>query len=238
MTKLVIDILTLFPEIYPGPLGNSIVGRAVESGLVEINAVDLRHYTTDRRGTVDDKPYGGGPGMLMLADVLAKAIEDRRREESLVILTSPRGEVFNQSAARELSHSKHLIVVCGHYEGVDQRVIDLLIDREYRIGDFVLTSGNLAAMVMSDAIIRLLPGALGSGESSEDESFGNGLLEYPQYTRPAEFRDCKVPMVLLSGDHKKIAEWRLNKSEQLTRERRPDLWEEYVKDKKLGGKLK
>ncbi len=238
MTKLVIDILTLFPEIYPGPLGNSIVGRAVESGLVEINAVDLRHYTTDRRGTVDDKPYGGGPGMLMLADVLAKAIEDRRREESLVILTSPRGEVFNQSAARELSHSKHLIVVCGHYEGVDQRVIDLLIDREYRIGDFVLTSGNLAAMVMSDAIIRLLPGALGSDESSEDESFGNGLLEYPQYTRPAEFRDCKVPMVLLSGDHKKIAEWRLNKSEQLTRERRPDLWEEYVKDKKLGGKLK
>ncbi len=176
--------------------------------------------------------------MLMLADVLAKAIEDRRREGSLVILTSPRGEVFNQSAARELSHSKHLIVVCGHYEGVDQRVIDLLIDREYRIGDFVLTSGNLAAMVMSDAIIRLLPGALGSDESSEDESFGNGLLEYPQYTRPAEFRDCKVPMVLLSGDHKKIAEWRLNKSEQLTRERRPDLWEEYVKDKKLGGKLK
>lgn len=238
MTELKIDVLTLFPEIYPGPLGGSIIGRAVKNGLVGINAVDLRRYAPDRRGTVDDKPYGGGPGMLMMAQVLADAITDLRKEDTLVMLTSPRGRRFNQAEAAELSQMNHLLIVCGHYEGVDQRVIDLMIDREYSIGDFVLTSGNLAAMVMADAIVRLLPGALGSDESSEDESFSDGLLEYPQYTRPPVFRGCEVPEVLTSGDHAKIAAWRAGESERLTRERRPDLWEQFLKTKKLGGKLK
>ncbi len=233
-----IDILTLFPEIYPGPLGGSIVGRAVRNGLAEINAVDLRRYAPDRRGTVDESPYGGGPGMLMMAQVLADAIEDLRQEGTMVILTSPRGRRFEQSAARELSGMKHLLIVCGHYEGVDQRVIDLLIDREYSIGDFVLTSGNLAAMVMTDAIVRLLPGALGCDQSSEDESFSDGLLEYPQYTKPRNFRGLEVPEVLLSGDHGAIARWRQEESERITMERRPDLWEHFLKTKKLGGKLK
>ncbi len=238
MIELKIDILTLFPEMYPGPLGESIIGRAVRNGLVEINAVDLRRYASDQRGTVDEKPYGGGPGMLMKVEVLTAAIEDLRREETLVLLTSPRGRRFDQAAAVELSCRKHLLIVCGHYEGVDQRVIDQLIDREYSIGDMVLTSGNLAAMVMVDAMVRLLPGALGCEESSSDESFSGGLLEYPQYTRPPEFRGRTVPDILLSGDHQRIAAWRREESERLTRERRPDLWERYLKTKKLGGKLK
>ena len=155
-----------------------------------------------------------------------------------MLLTSPRGRRFDQAAAVELSCRKHLLIVCGHYEGVDQRVIDQLIDREYSIGDMVLTSGNLAAMVMVDAMVRLLPGALGCEESSSDESFSGGLLEYPQYTRPPEFRGRTVPDILLSGDHQRIAAWRREESERLTRERRPDLWERYLKTKKLGGKLK
>ncbi len=238
MIELKIDILTLFPEMYPGPLGESIIGRAVRNGLAEVTAIDLRRYASDRRGTVDEKPYGGGPGMLMKVEVLSAAIEDLRGEDTLVLLTSPRGRRFDQAAAAELSRRSHLLIVCGHYEGVDQRVIDQLVDREYSIGDMVLTSGNLAAMVMVDAMVRLLPGALGCEESSGDESFAEGLLEYPQYTRPPEFRGRTVPEVLLSGDHQRIAAWRREESERLTRERRPDLWERYLQTKKLGGKLK
>ncbi|MBQ4107317.1 MAG: tRNA (guanosine(37)-N1)-methyltransferase TrmD [Lentisphaeria bacterium] len=231
-----IDILTLFPEIYPGPLGVSIIGRAVKRGLAEINAVNLRDYADDRRGTVDDRPYGGGPGMLMNVEVLAKAITALRKPETLVVLTSPRGRRFDQAAARELSGKEHLLLVCGHYEGVDQRLIDSMIDREYSLGDFVMTSGNLAAMAMTDAIIRLLPGALGHDESSQDESFTDGLLEYPQYTRPPEFRGMAVPEVLLNGDHARIAAWRKKEAERLTRERRPDLWRDFLNNQKLGGK--
>ena len=231
-----IDILTLFPEIYPGPLGVSIVGRAVKRGLAEIRVVNLRDFAHDRRGTVDDRPYGGGPGMLMNVEVLAEAITALRRPESVVVLTSPRGRRFDQAAARELSGKAHIVLVCGHYEGVDQRLIDSMIDREYSLGDFVMTSGNPAAIAMTDAIVRLLPGALGDDESSEDESFSEGLLEYPQYTRPPEFKGMTVPEVLLNGDHARIAAWRRREAERLTRERRPDLWKEYLNNQKLGGK--
>lgn len=223
-----IDVLTLFPELFPGPLGNSIVGRAVKQDLVEINAVDIRDFSKDARGTVDEKPYGGGPGMLMVPDVLTEAVESVRKENSVVILTSPRGEVFNQKIAAELAQAEHLVLVCGHYEGVDQRVIDLAIDREISLGDFVMSSGNIAAMAIADAVIRLLPGVLGDDESAVEESHSMGLLEYPQYTRPAEFKGRKVPEVLLGGDHGKIAEFRRQQAEKVTRERRPDLWEKYL----------
>jgi tRNA (guanine37-N1)-methyltransferase len=232
---LQIDIITLFPDIFFGPLAESIVGRAVKSGLVKINTVNLRDYAHDERGTVDDKPYGGGPGMLMKAEPLFEAIEAVRTEKSLVILTSPQGQSFNQQMAGELKGYEHLIFVCGHYEGVDERVRTTLIDKEISIGDYILTSGNLAAMVMTDAIVRLLPGALGCDASSEDESFSQGLLEYPQYTRPPEFRGMKVPEILLSGDHGKIAQWRKEQSEARTRDRRPDLWDKNLKDKTLNG---
>jgi tRNA (guanine37-N1)-methyltransferase len=223
MIDLRIDIITLFPDIFFGPFKESIIGRAVKQGLVEINTVNLRKYTHDERATVDDKPYGGGPGMLMKVEPLFEAVEDLRTEQSLVILTSPQGERFNQKMAVEMTAQDHLIIICGHYEGVDERVRAGLVDREISIGDYVLTSGNLAAMVMTDAIVRLLPGVLGSAESSVDESFANGLLEYPQYTRPVEFRGMKVPDVLLSGNHAEIAAWRLKQSQDRTRQRRPDL---------------
>ncbi len=233
-----IEVLTLFPEAFPGPLGESITGRAVESGLVTVSAVNLRDFAHDARGTVDDKPYGGGPGMLMKVEVLFEAVEALRRPETAVIFPTPRGRKFTQALAREWSTREHLLFVCGHYEGMDQRVYDRLADYEVSIGDYVLTSGVLPAMVMADAVIRLLPGALGSGESSEQESFSESLLEYPQYTRPPEFRGLKVPEVLLSGDHGRIERWRRAESERLTRERRPDCWREYLRDrnKKSGGR--
>ena len=223
-----IDILTLFPEMFPGPLGESIIGRAAARELARIQAIDLRRFAHDARGTVDDKPYGGGPGMLMKVEPIVEAVESVRRPESVVILTSPRGERFNQRLAAELAKERHLVIIAGHHEGVDQRAIELAVDREISLGDFVLTSGNLAAMVMADAIVRLLPGVLGHDESSVDESHSAGLLEYPQYTRPPEFRGLKVPEVLLSGDHGRVDAWRQRQSERLTRERRPDLWEMYL----------
>jgi len=221
--KLHIDVITIFPEMYPGPLGVSIVGRAIRNGRIAVNAVDLRRFAHDERGTVDDKPYGGGPGMLMKVEPVVEAVESLRRPDSTVVMTSPRGERFTQGTARELAVCGHLIVVCGHYEGIDERAREVLKMRELSIGDYVLTSGNLAAMVMIDAVARLLPGVLGCDESSESESFSEPLLEYPQYTRPAEFRGRGVPEILVSGDHGKIAKWRRAQAEALTRERRPDL---------------
>lgn len=218
-----IDIITLFPDIFFGPLGESIIGRAREQKLVEINTVDLRRFSHDARGTVDDKPYGGGPGMLMKVEPVFEAVESLKSEDSLVILTSPQGKRFRQADARELATMKHIIFVCGHYEGIDERIRTTIIDREYSIGDYVLTSGNLPAMVMVDATVRLLPGVLGSDESSVDESFANDLLEYPQYTRPPEFRGMKVPEILLSGNHGQIASWRKAQSLERTKLRRPDL---------------
>lgn len=223
-----IDIITLFPEIF-APLNESIIGRARKQGLVEINVVNLRDYTHDRRGTVDDVPYGGGPGMLMKPEPLFEAVEALRGPGSLVVLTGPRGRRFTQSAARGLTEVPHLIMICGHYEGVDERVREGLTDLEISIGDYVLTNGNLAAMVIVDAVVRLLPGVLGCGESSADESFSGNLLEYPQYTRPAEFRGMAVPEVLLSGNHAEIAAWRKRQSQELTRRLRPDLLSEEEK---------
>lgn len=225
-TELQIDIVTIFPGVFAGPLDESIVGRARQQGLVTVNLVDLREFTADRRRTVDDKPYGGGPGMLMKPEPLFLAVEALRREGSVVVLMSPRGVRLEQALVRELAKCSHLIVIAGHYEGVDERVL-ALVDREISIGDYILTSGNLPAMVLVDAVTRLQPGALGDEGSSEEESFGNGLLEYPQYTRPEEYRGMRVPEVLRSGDHGEIARWRREEAERLTRERRPDLWEQY-----------
>lgn len=220
---LQIDIITLFPECFFGPLDESIIKRAREKGLVEIRTVDLRKFADDERGTVDDRPFGGGPGMVMKPEPLFKAVESIRHEDSIVIFTSPAGRRFDQKMARELSQVKHMIIISGHYEGVDQRAVDSLVDQEISIGDYVLTNGNLAAMVMIDAAVRLIPGALGCDESSVSESFTEPLLEYPQYTRPRDFRGMAVPDILLSGDHGAIARWRTAESLRRTAQRRPDL---------------
>ena len=197
----------------------------MKNGIVEINAVNLRDYTHDRHQTVDDKPFGGGPGMLMKPEPLFEAVEALRKDDTKVILTGPRGEQFSQKIASELAQESHLVIVCGHYEGVDERVRKHLVDREISIGDYILTSGNLPAMVMCDALVRLMPGALGCDESDVDESFSteSGFLEYPQYTRPADFRGWTVPDVLLSGNHALIEKWRLNEAFLETLRRRPDL---------------
>jgi len=228
---LQIDIVTLFPDAFFGPFAESIIARALNEGLISINTVNPRDFTEDKHRTVDDTPYGGGPGMLMMADPLCRAIESCRKKDSLVILTSPRGKVFNQAMAREFSLIKHLIVVCGHYEGVDERVRELLIDKEVSIGDYVLTNGNIPAMAIVDCVARLLPGVLGDDSSSEEESFTNGLLEYPQYTRPLLYRGLKVPDVLLSGNHKRIKEWRREQAILKTKECRIDLYEKFLENK-------
>lgn len=197
----------------------------MKNGIVEINAVNLRDYTHDRHQTVDDKPFGGDPGMLMKPEPLFEAVEALRKDDTKVILTGPRGEQFSQKIASELAQESHLVIVCGHYEGVDERVRKHLVDREISIGDYILTSGNLPAMVMCDALVRLMPGALGCDESDVDESFSteSGFLEYPQYTRPADFRGWTVPDVLLSGNHALIEKWRRNEAFLETLRRRPDL---------------
>lgn len=218
-----IDIITLFPEIFFGPLASSITGRALRENKVEIRAIDLRDYTHDRRKTVDDKPFGGGPGMLMKVEPLYEAVSSLKQDGTKVILMGPAGGRFTQQTAHALSGERHLIFICGHYEGVDQRVRDLLVDMELSIGDYILTNGNLAAMVMVDAIVRLLPGVLGDDESAAQESFENGLLEYPQYTQPVEFHGMKVPDVLLSGNHARIGQWRRAESMNTTLLVRPDL---------------
>jgi len=220
-----IDVLTLFPGMFPGPLDESIIKRACESGRLQLGVHDLRDYTHDRHRTVDDRPFGGGPGMLLKAEPLFEAVEALRGEKTRVILTSPAGRPFRQEIARELAGEKHLLLVCGSYEGFDERVRQSLADDEISIGDYVLTNGALPAMVIVDAVTRLLPGVLGDDESSQDESFSGCLLEYPQYTRPAEFRGMNVPEVLLSGDHAAIEKWRREQATVQTRQRRPDLLE-------------
>ena len=220
---LVFDIITLFPDAFFGPFAESIIARAEKNKLVKINTVDLRNYTTDKHRSVDDKPYGGGPGMLMMPDPVFKAVEDLKTEDSLVILMSPQGKVYKQKMAYELSNQKHLIIICGHYEGLDERIRKQLVDIEISMGDYILTNGNIPAMALVDSVVRLIPGVLGSIESAETESFADGLLEYPQYTRPEVYRGMKVPDVLLSGNHQKIKEWRKNKAYDRTLERRPEL---------------
>jgi tRNA (guanine37-N1)-methyltransferase len=218
-----LDILTLFPGMFAGPLDESILKRARAAGAVEIRLVDIRQFTTDRHHTADDTPFGGGPGMVMKAEPIFAAVEAVRTPEARVILMSPRGRRFEQRIAVELSQVPHLILVCGHYEGVDERVRLHLVDEELSVGDYVLTGGELAAMVVVDAVTRLLPGVLGAHASLEEESHTAGLLEYPHYTRPAELRGWRVPDVLLSGNHAEIARWRRREALLITRERRPDL---------------
>src|SRR5881397_1967554 len=220
-----IDVLTLFPEMFAGPLDVSIIKRARESGLLDLRVHNLRDYAHDRHRTVDDKPFGGGPGMLLKPEPIFEAVEQLARAETRVILLSPVGRQFNQSLARELARQERLLLICGSYEGFDERVREALADDELSIGDYVLTNGALPAMVVIDAITRLLPGALGDDQSSHDESFSHGLLEYPQYTRPVEFRGMKVPEVLLSGNHSEIENWRREQARNRTKERRRDLKE-------------
>jgi tRNA (guanine37-N1)-methyltransferase len=221
-----IDVLTLFPGMFAGPLDESIIKRAREAGLLDLQIRNLRDYAHDRHKTVDDRPFGGGPGMLLKPEPVFEAVEDLAGEETRVILLTPAGRLFNQQVARELAGLEHVLLVCGSYEGFDERIREHLADDELSIGDYVLTNGALPAMVIIDAVTRLLPGALGDNESSQEESFSSGLIEYPQYTRPAEFRGWKVPEILLSGHHAQIAKWRLEQARFRTRQRRPDLLSE------------
>ncbi|MCI7003680.1 MAG: tRNA (guanosine(37)-N1)-methyltransferase TrmD [Clostridia bacterium] len=216
-----LDILTLFPDMFT-PLKESIIKRASDKNLVEINIIQIRDFSQDAHKKTDDIPYGGGAGMVMTPQPLYDAIQSVKTPNSYVIYLSPRGKVFNQPMARNLSKCEHLILVCGHYEGIDERIIELCIDEEISIGDYVLTGGELPAMVLADSIIRLLDGAI-SQDSLSEESFTNNLLEYPQYTRPQNFKGLEVPEVLLSGHHANIAKWRKEKSIEITRKNRPDL---------------
>ena len=218
-----VDVLTIFPEMFPGPLGDSITGRALAAGLARVRSVDIRQFATDRHRSTDDYPYGGGPGMVMRPEPLVAAIEAVRRPESRLIVFSPAGRQFTQSVALGLTHAEHLVLVCGRYEGVDERVALLTEAEEVSIGDFVLTGGELAAMVVLDAVIRLLPGVLASSDAWRDESHVDGLLEYPQYTRPVDFRGLRVPDILLSGHHAQVAAWRRAQALERTRDRRPEL---------------
>ena len=218
-----IQILTIFPDVCRSVFNESILKRACEKNLAALEAVDLRRWTNDRHRTVDDAPYGGGPGMVMKIEPIDQALSEMRSPASKVILMSPQGRRFSDQIARELAHETDLIFLCGHYEGIDQRVADHLIDDEISIGDYVLTSGVLPALVITDAVVRLIPGVLGDDQSAEQDSFAEGILDHPHYTRPSEYKGWKVPDVLLSGNHKAIAEWRKETALATTRQRRPDL---------------
>ncbi len=219
-------VMTLFPEMIKDGLNHSIISRAVENSLINVEAIDIRDFTPSKHKKVDDYPYGGGAGLVMQAEPIYNtymSIKDKLSENTKVVYMSPKGRVFNQEIAQELSKEKDLVILCGHYEGVDQRIIEEIVTDEISIGDYILTGGELSAMVIIDSVSRLLPSVLGKAESFEDESFSDGLLEYPQYTRPQNFLGREVPEVLLSGNHAKIKEWRLQKSLELTLERRPDI---------------
>lgn len=224
-----IDVLTLFPEALEPYFTSSIIGRAQTAGVASIQCTNIRDFALDRHRSVDDRPYGGGPGMVMMCQPLFDALETVEKEDPAPptrILLSPQGEQLSQNTVHELSRKERLLLICGHYEGFDERIREILQPREISIGDYVLSGGEPAAMVLVDAVVRLLPGALGDEESCADESFSHGLLEYPQYTRPREFRGKQVPDVLLSGDHARIEQYRREQALRRTRERRPDLLEE------------
>ncbi|MBU0679200.1 MAG: tRNA (guanosine(37)-N1)-methyltransferase TrmD [Verrucomicrobia bacterium] len=218
-----IDVVTIFPGMLSGFLGESMLKRAEQLGLVTFSTVNLRDFTHDTHRTTDDRPYGGGPGMVMKPEPIFEAVESLADSDSRIILMCPQGKPFSQELAQELSKEKHLIFVCGHYEGVDERVRERLITDEISIGDYVLTNGVLPAAVVVDAVVRLLPGALGGEGAAEDESFSAGLLEYPQYTRPPDYRGMTIPPILTSGNHEEIAKWRHEQARQRTKQRRPDL---------------
>lgn len=227
-----IDIISAVPALLDGPLNHSIVKRAKEKGLVEIHVHDLRNYTLDKHKKIDDYPYGGEPGMVLTPQPIFSCIEQLtgERDYDEIIFTAPDGDHFTQQSANVLSLKQNIIILCGHYKGVDQRVRDELITKEFSIGDYVLSGGELPAMVITDAIVRLLPGAIGDAGSALNDSFQDGLLEAPVYTRPAEFKGLKVPDILLSGDHKKVSIWKREQSEKRTKERRKDLYEQFKKE--------
>jgi tRNA (guanine37-N1)-methyltransferase len=220
-------VLTIFPEMFPGPLGVSLAGKALAAGLWSLDAVDIRSFATDRHRTVDDTPAGGGPGMVMKADVLARAIDVAANDTRPRLLMSPRGKPLTQARVAELAMGDGVTILCGRFEGVDERVIAARNLEEVSIGDYVLSGGELGAMVLIDACVRLLPGVMGKEASGAEESFSDGLLEYPQYTRPAVFEGVPIPEILTGGDHAKVKAWRQAEAEKLTQNRRPDLWEAY-----------
>ena len=222
-------IFTLYPDFFPGILKKGIYGRAMEKSLWSLDVINLRNYAEDKHKTVDDTPYGGGEGMVIKPDIVAKAIDQNLNNDEKIIYLTPKGKSFNQNRAKNFLKDKKINIICGHFEGIDQRVIETRGIEEISIGDFILSGGETAAYVILDSILRLVPGVLGNENSCKDESFENGLLEYPQYTKPQIWEKIAVPEVLLSGDHSKIKNWRLSQSEAITRLRRPDLWQKYKK---------
>jgi len=223
-------VFTLYPEIFPGPLSKGLFGKALENKLWDLKVVNIRDAATDKHKTVDDTPYGGGVGMLLKPDVLADSLDAHKVNGERIFYLSPKGKKFDQNFAKELSKEKSISIICGHFEGVDERVLKTRNIEEISIGDYVLSGGETAVFVVLDSILRLLPGVIGNEKSVDDESFNNGLLEYPQYTKPQIWEKKSVPEVLLSGDHNKIKDWRLLQSEAITRDRRPDLWQKYKKN--------
>ena len=224
------QVFTLYPEVFPGPLAKGLYGKALSNKLWNLSVVNIRDAATDKYKTVDDTPYGGGTGMLLKADILANSLDRKVKKGERVFYLSPKGKKFDQKLAQDLSKEKSISLICGHFEGVDERVLTTRNIEEISVGDYVLSGGETAALVVLDSILRLLPGVLGNEKSSIDETFENGLLEYPQYTKPQIWEEKSVPEVLLSGDHAKIKDWRLSQSEAITRVRRPDLWQKYKKD--------
>ena len=229
-------VLTIFPEVFPGPLGTSLAGKALTQGLWTLEVLDIRDFTADKHRSVDDTPFGGGAGMVMRPDVVETALASVEERPGPVVYLSPRGRLLDQALVRELAAEPGATLLCGRYEGVDQRVLEARGVAEVSVGDYVLAGGEVAALVLLEAVIRLLPGVMGNEESAAEESFERGLLEYPLYTRPAEWRGRAVPEVLTSGHHEKIRRWRLARAEEITKERRPDLWARYVarKNEKRG----
>ena len=224
------QIFTLYPEFFPGPLSKGLYGKALEKKIWNLKVVNIRDAAVDKHKTVDDTPFGGGAGMLLKADILARSIDKNLKDNSRIFYLSPKGKKFDQKLAKELSKEKSINLICGHFEGVDERLLSTRNIEEISIGDFILSGGESAAVVIIDSILRLLPGVLGNDSSKKNESFENGLLEYPQYTKPQIWEEKGVPEVLLSGDHAKIKDWRLSQSEAITRDRRPDLWQKYKKN--------
>ena len=223
-------IFTLYPEYFPGPFDIGICKKAFEKKLWDLKLINIRDYADDKHKTVDDTPYGGGVGMLMRPDVVAKSLDANLEEKETVYYLTPKGKIFNQDIAKDIVKKNKVNILCGHFEGVDQRVLDSRNIEEISIGDFILSGGEMASFVVLDTVLRLVPGVLGNLNSTKDESFENGLLEYPQYTKPQIWEKLSVPDILLSGDHDKIKSWRLSQSEAITRHRRPDLWQKYKKD--------
>ena len=225
-----VKIFTLYPEYFPGPFEIGICKKAFDKKLWDLKLINIRDYADDKHKTVDDTPYGGGVGMLMRPDVVAKSLDANLEEKETVYYLTPKGKIFNQDIAKDIVKKNKVNILCGHFEGVDQRVLDSRNIEEISIGDFILSGGEMASFVVLDTVLRLVPGVLGNLNSTKDESFENGLLEYPQYTKPQIWEKLSVPDILLSGDHNKIKSWRLSQSEAITRHRRPDLWQKYKKD--------